>query len=142
MAANATFAGSGDSLGALIGGLAGEGKIELRGMAAPHLDPAALSWVLTRAQSGDIGIDETNVAYNFGLELDRAALPLPDGAAQTTLSAGVIRVGPLAISHAGGSAAASAAFDLRAQSLALDVAFAEARGGKFWVVPPPQSTFR
>jgi hypothetical protein len=31
----------------------------------------------------------------------------------------------------------SAAFDLRAQRLALDVAFAEARGGKFWVGAPP-----
>ena len=132
-----TFAGSGDSLGALIGGLAGEGKIELRGAAAPHLDPGALTRVMARAQSGDIGIDETNVGYNLGLEFDRAALPLPDGAAQATLSAGVIHVGPLAISRAGGSATASAAFDLRAQNLALDVVFAEARGGKFWVGPPP-----
>jgi uncharacterized protein involved in outer membrane biogenesis len=132
-----TFAGSGDSLGALLGGLAGEGRIELRGAAAPHLDPGALTRVLTRAQSGDIGIDETNVGYNLGLELDRAALPLPDGAAPATISAGVIHVGPLAISRAGGSATASAAFDLRAQSLALDVAFAEARGGKFWVGAPP-----
>jgi len=132
-----TFAGSGDSLGALIGGLAGEGKIELRGAAVPHLDPGALTRVLARAQSGDIEIDETNVAYNLGLELDRAALPLPDGAAQATLSAGVIHVGPLAISRAGGSATASAVFDLRAQSLALDVAFAETRGGKFWNGPPP-----
>jgi hypothetical protein len=132
-----TFAGSGDSLGALIGGLAGEGKIELRGAAVPHLDPGALTRVLARAQSGDIEIDETNVAYNLGLELDRAALPLPDGAAQATLSAGVIHVGPLAISRAGGSATASAVFDLRAQSLALDVVFAETRGGKFWNGPPP-----
>jgi hypothetical protein len=132
-----TFAGSGDSLDALIGGLAGEGKVELRGAAAPHLDPGALTRVLARAQSGDIGIDETNVAYNLGLELDRAALPLPEGAAQATLSAGVIRVGPLAVSRAGGTATASAGFDLRAQSLALDVAFAEARGGKFWNGPPP-----
>ena len=132
-----TFAGSGDSLGALIGGLAGEGRIELRGASTPHLDPGALTRVLARAQSGDIGIDETNVGYNLGLELDRAALPLPDGAAPATLSAGVIHVGPLAISRAGGSATANAAFDLRAPSLALDVAFAEARGGKFWVGPPP-----
>jgi uncharacterized protein involved in outer membrane biogenesis len=132
-----TFAGSGDSLGALIGGLVGEGRIELRGAATPHLDPGALTRVMARAQSGDIGIDETNVGYNLGLELDRAALPLPDGAAPATLSAGVIHVGPLAISRAGGSATASAAFDLRAQSLALDVAFAEARGGKFWVGAPP-----
>jgi hypothetical protein len=132
-----TFAGSGDSLGALIGGLAGEGRIELRGASTPHLDPGALTRVMARAQSGDIGIDETNVGYNLGLELDRAGLPLPDGAASATLSAGVIHVGPLAISRAGGSATMSAAFDLRAQSLALDVAFAEARGGKFWVGAPP-----
>jgi uncharacterized protein involved in outer membrane biogenesis len=132
-----SFAGSGDSVSALIGGLAGEGKIELRGAATPRLDPGALTRVLARAQSGDIGIDETNVGYNLGLEFDRAALPLPDGAAQATLSAGVIHVGPLAISRAGGSATASATFDLRTQSLALDVAFAEARGGKFWTGPPP-----
>ncbi len=64
-----------------------------------------------------IGIDETNVGYALGLELDRAALPLPDGAAPATLSAGVIRVGPLAVARAGGSTTANAAFDLRAQSL-------------------------
>ena len=132
-----TFAGSGDSLGALIGGLAGEGRIELRGASAPHLDPGALTRVLARAQSGGAGIDETNVGYNLGLELDRAALLLPDGAAPATLSAGVIHVGPLAISRAGGSATASATFDLRAQSFALDVAFTEAGGGKFWNGPPP-----
>ena len=132
-----TFAGSGDSLGALIGGLAGEGRIELRGASAPHLDPAALTRVVARAQSGDIGIDETNVGYNLGLEFDRAALPLPDGASPATLSAGVIRIGPLSIGRAAGSATMSAAFDLRAQRLALDVAFAEARGGKFWVGAPP-----
>ena len=131
------FAGSGDSLGALIGGLVGEGKIELRGASAPHLDPGALTRVMARAQSGDIGIDETNVGYNLGLEFDRAALPLPDGAAPATLSVGVIHVGPLAIGRASGSATMSATFDLRAQSLALDVAFVEARGGKFWVGAPP-----
>ena len=132
-----TFAGSGDSLGAVIAGLAGEGRIDLRGASASRLDPAALTRVLARAQSGDIGIDETNVGYNLGLEFDRAALPLPDGPAPATLSAGVIRVGPLAISRSGGSATMSAAFDLRALSLAVEVAFAEAHGGKFWVGAPP-----
>jgi uncharacterized protein involved in outer membrane biogenesis len=132
-----TFAGSGDSLGALIGGLAGEGRIELRGASTPHLDPGALTRVMARAQSGDIGIDETNVGYNLGLEFDRAGLPLPDGASPATLSAGVVHVGPLAISRAGGSATMSGAFDLRTQNLALDVAFADARGGKFWVGAPP-----
>ena len=72
----------------------------MRGAAVPHLDPGALTRVLVRAQSGDIEIDETNVAYDLGLELDRAALPLPDGAAQATLSAGVVHVGSLAISRA------------------------------------------
>ena len=133
-----TFAGSGDSLGALIGGLAGEGRSNCAGRSTPHLDPGALTRVLARAQSRRHRHRRDQCrATTSALELDRAALPLPDGAAQATLSAGVIHVGPLAISRAGGSATASAAFDLRAQSLALDVAFAEARGGKFWSGPPP-----
>jgi len=132
-----SFASSGDSVSALIGGLAGEGKVELRGATIPRLDPAALTRVLARARSGDIGIDETNVGYALGLELDRAALPLPDGATPATLSGGVVRLEPMAVPRAGGAATASAAYDLRAASLTFDVVFAEARGGKFWNGPPP-----
>jgi len=132
-----SFATSGDSVGALIGGLAGEGKIDLRGATVPRLDPAALTRVLARAQSGDVSIDQTNVSYALGLELDRASLKLPDGATSATLSGGVVRVGPLAIPRAGGSATANVAYDLRAASLTFDVALAEARGGKFWNGPPP-----
>jgi len=132
-----SFAGSGDSLATLIGGLAGDGKIEWRGVSAPQLDPGALTRELAKTQSGDAPIDETNVVYALGAELDRAPLPLPDGAAQATLSAGVIRVGPLNFPRAGGSGTATAALDLRAQSLALDVVFAETRGGKFWTGSPP-----
>ena len=121
-----SFAGSGPTLAALIGGLAGEGRIALRGAAIPRLDPGALARVLTRSQAPEAPIDQTNVAYALGQEFDRAALPLPDGDFPASLSAGVLHVGPL--TSAG--AKASAAYDLRAQTLAVDVEFAAPARGK------------
>lgn len=128
------FAGSGQSVDALVGGLAGEGRIELRGAAVPRLDPGALARVLARTQGAEAGIDETNVAYALGQEFDRAALPLPDGSVPATLSAGVVRVGPLTI---GAATTANASYDLRAQTLAMDVVFTAKASGKFWSGPPP-----
>jgi hypothetical protein len=128
------FAGSGQSLAALIGGLAGEGKIALRGASVPRLDPGALTRVVAHAQGPNAPIDETNIGYALGQEFDRAALPLPDGEVPATLSAGVMRIGPLAID---GATSASATYDLRGQSVTMEVDLAAPANGKFWSGPPP-----
>jgi len=92
--------------------------------------------VLARAQSGDIGIDETNVGYNLGLELDRAALPLPMARRRDA------ERGRHPRRTAGdrprwrrGDGERHFRF-ARAESRARR-RFTEARGGKFWNGPPP-----
>lgn len=132
-----TFAGSGQSLAALIGSLAGDGRIALRGASVPHLDPGALARVLARPPGPDTPIDETNVAYALGKEFDRGALPLPDSDVPATLSAGVVHVGPMAI---GGATKASAAYDLRAQTLIMNFDLAAAASGKPGGGPQPTVT--
>jgi uncharacterized protein involved in outer membrane biogenesis len=129
-----SFAGSGPSLAGLIGSLAGDGRVALRGASVPHLDPNALTRVLGRPQGADTPIDETNVAYALGQEFDRGALPLPDGDVPATLSGGVVHVGPMAMA---GATKASAAYDLRAQTLTMNIDLAAAASGKPFNGPQP-----
>ena len=129
-----SFAGSGQSVAAVIGSLAGEGRISLRGASVPHLDPGALTRVLARPQGADTQIDETNVAYALGQQFDRGALSLPDGDVPATLSAGVAHVGPMTIV---GATKANAAYDLRAQTLTMNIELAATASGKPGNGPPP-----
>jgi hypothetical protein len=121
-------------LAGLIGSLAGDGRVALRGASVPHLDPNALTRVLGRPQGADTPIDETNVAYALGQEFDRGALPLPDGDVPATLSGGVVHVGPMAMA---GATKASAAYDLRAQTLTMNIDLAAAASGKPFNGPQP-----
>ena len=89
---------------------------------------------MAHAQTPNAPIDETNIGYALAQAFDRAALPLPDGQVPATLSAGVVRIGPLAID---GASSASATYDLRAQSLAMEIDLAAPASGKFWSGPPP-----
>ena len=58
-------------------------------------------------------MDETNIAFAFGNELNRAPLAIPDGSAPLSLSAGVMKIGPIKIAEGQGGEALSADLDLR-----------------------------
>lgn len=131
------FASTGQSASALVAGMVGEGQVQTSGLAIPRLDPGALARVIAKAQMPDARIDETNVTHALGLEFDKQAMDLPDGAMPAVMSAGVVHIGPYRSSAAGGSATASGDFDLRTQELTIRAAFAAADGGKFWSGPPP-----
>lgn len=131
------FASTGQSPSALVAGLVGEGHVQTASLAIPRLDPAALSRVLAKAQGPDARIDETNVVHALGVEFDRQAMTLPDGAAPVVVNGGVIRVGPVRVGGKSGDATASADFDLRSQNLTIRAAFTEANGDKYWSGPPP-----
>jgi hypothetical protein len=134
------FASTGQSPGALVAGLVGEGQVQTSGLAIPRLDPEALQRVLAKAQTPDALIDETNVTHALGLEFDRQAMSLPDGTAPAVINAGVVHIGPLDMSTKGGDASTSADFDLRSQELTIRTAFSQADGGKFWSGPSPVVT--
>ncbi len=135
------FASTGRSRAALIEGLAGGGTGRFAGAALARSDPVALDRVVARAQAPDARLDETDLAYELGNELDREPLPIPDGSAPIALSAGVLKFGPLTIARPGGGAALTGSLDLRKLAFATRLAMElSAAGLKFWSGPPPSAT--
>ena len=134
------FASTGKSLAALIAGLAGDGAAEFAGAQLKRSDPAALDRVVAKAQAPEAQIDETNVAYEFGNELDRGALPIPDGPAPVALSAGTIKLGPLPIAEPHGEASLGMSVDLVRLAVETQLTLtAPSAGLKFWTGPPPSA---
>jgi hypothetical protein len=85
-------------------------------------------------------LDETNIAFAFGNELNRAPLAIADGSAPLSLSAGVAKIGPIKIPQAQGDEALNADFDLR--TLTTQARFtltSSASDLKFWSGPPPSA---
>ncbi len=135
------FASTGKSPAALIAGLAGDGAAEFSGAELKRSDPAALDHVVARVQAPEAQIDETNIAYALGNELDRAALPIPDGPAPVTLSAGTVNLGPLPIARPRGEASLGMSLDLMRLSAEAKLTLsAPSAGLKFWSGPPPTAT--
>jgi AsmA-like C-terminal region/AsmA family len=134
------FASTGRSPGALINGLAGTGTVTFAGAALARSDPTALDRVVAKAQTPDAPLDETNIAFAFGNELNRAPLAIADGSAPLSLSAGVAKIGPIKIPHGQGDEAMNADFDLR--TLTTQARFtltSSASDLKFWSGPPPSA---
>ena len=110
------------------------------GAALARSDPTALDRVLAKAQTPDAPLDETNIAFAFGNELNRAPLAIPDGSAPLSLSAGVAKIGPIKIPDGQGDEALSADLDLR--TLTTQARFmltSSASDLKFWSGPPPSA---
>jgi AsmA-like C-terminal region len=134
------FASTGRSPAALINGLAGSGAVTFAGAALTRSDPTALDRVLAKSQTPDAPLDETNIAFAFGNELNRAPLAIADGSAPLSLSAGVAKIGPINIPEGQGDEALNADFDLR--TLAAQARFSltsSASDLKFWSGSPPSA---
>ena len=85
-------------------------------------------------------MDETNIAFAFSRELDRAPLAIPDGSAPLSLSAGIMKIGPIKIPQGQGGDALSADLDLR--TLTTQARFtltSSASDLKFWSGPAPSA---
>ncbi len=115
--------------------------MNISGAALARSDPDALDRIVATAQNPDAALDETNIAFAFGNELGKAPLPLPDGTAALSLSAGVMKFGPIAIARPHGDGSLIAYLDL--PKLALEtrlVVTSSAADLKFWSGPPPTAT--
>ncbi len=135
------FASTGKSPAALIAGLAGGGSGQLADTELPRSDAASLDRVVARSEAPDTQLDETNIAYQFGQELNKAPLKLPDGVTPLSLSAGTMKLGPLPIARPNGDAALSASFDLTRLSLETRLLLtSSSKDLKFWSGPPPSAT--
>ena len=138
---DARFASTGGSAEALIEGLAGNGTAQFAGAALARSDPAALDRVVAKAQAPDAQLDETNIAYAFGVELNKAPLPIPDGATPLALTSGTLKFGPLSIARPRGKAALDGSFDLRRLALETRLALVSTSADlTFWSGPPPGAT--
>jgi AsmA-like C-terminal region len=134
------FASTGRSPAALINGLAGSGTVTFAGAALARNDPTALDRVVAKAQTPDAPLDETNIAFAFANELNRAPLAIADGSAPLSLSAGVAKIGPITIPHGQGDETLNADLDLRALTTqARFTLTASASDLKFWSGPPPSA---
>jgi uncharacterized protein involved in outer membrane biogenesis len=134
------FASTGRSPGALINGLAGSGTVTFAGAALARSDPTALDRVVAKAQTPDAPLDETNIAFAFGNELNRAPLAITDGSAPLSLSAGVMKIGPIKIPEGQVDEALNADFDLRTLTTqARFTLISLASDLKFWSGPPPSA---
>jgi hypothetical protein len=132
------FASTGRSPAALINGLAGSGTVTFAGAALARNDPAALDRVVAKSQIPDAPLDETNIAFVLGNELNRARLAIPDGSAPLALSAGVMKIGPIKIAEGQGTLSA----DLDLRTLMTQARFtltSSASDLKFWSGPPPSA---
>jgi uncharacterized protein involved in outer membrane biogenesis len=135
------FASTGRSPAALFDGLAGSGTAQFAGATLSGSDPAALDRVVAKAQASDAPQDETNVAYALENELNKAPLPIPDGAMPIALTAGTMKFGPLLITRPHGEATLSGSLDLGKLTLGTRLALTSpATGLKFWSGPPPSAT--
>jgi hypothetical protein len=135
------FASTGRSPAALIEGLAGAGSATFGRASLARSDPAALGRVVAKAEAVDAPLDETNIAFAFGAELNRAPLAIPDGSAPIALNAGHMKLGPIRIPGRGGDGALSADLDLRTLAAESRLTFTSSAADlKFWSGPPPSAT--
>jgi AsmA family len=140
LSAAVDFASTGRSPAAVINGLAGSGTMTFTGAALARSDPDALNRVVAKAQAPDAPLDETNIAFALGAELNRAPLALPDGPAPLALSAGVAKIGPIKIAEGGKDEALSADLDLRTLAAETRLTLTSSASDlKFWSGPPPSA---
>jgi hypothetical protein len=131
------FAATGQSVSALVAGLAGTGHIRMSGVGIPHLDQGAVGRIVEKARSPDYPIDATNIDHALDLEFSKQPLRIPDADAPAALTAGILRFGPFETRDAGDQAKLDASFDVRSFVLEIRAAFTELQTTKFWSGAPP-----
>ena len=123
------FTATGDTPSALVGGLAGSGGAQLRGIVFPQADPGAPARVIAEAESGALYISENDFMGALRREIIKAPLTLDAPEATAQVSGGVVRI--LAPQF-------SAAIDLRRMSLEARVPLPTGDLPKNWNGASPQ----
>ena len=123
------FTATGDTPSALVGGLAGSGDVQLRGLVLPQADPGAPARVLAEAESGSLYISENDFMGALRREIIKAPLTLDTVDATAQVSGGLVRLQAPQI---------SAAIDLRRMSLEARAPLPSGVLPKNWNGAPPQ----
>ena len=123
------FTATGDTPSALVGGLAGSGAVQLRGLVLPQADPGAPARVIAEAESGALYISENDFMGALRREIIKAPLTLEALEATAQVSGGLLRLQAPQI---------SAAIDLRRMSLEARAPLPSGVLPKNWNGAPPQ----
>jgi uncharacterized protein involved in outer membrane biogenesis len=132
------FAGTGNNVGALIGGLAGNGVLSFASLALPKLDPTALAQVVAKSESEESQIEEANVVHALAQALDRDQLSFEPQQVAIATATGVMRADPIEWSSGPSAVETRAAIDLRTLSIDLRTTLTLDQSIKFWSGPPPR----
>ena len=136
----ASVAATGTSLDALVGSLAGDGTVTLKGARMPRLNPGALGGTAKAFDVEGATVDDAAIRDTLGKALDQGALTLGDLSAQATLAAGTLRVTGLTTRMADYGAVTDATFNLRDTTLLLRTVVTATDRPKDWKGEPPQVT--
>jgi hypothetical protein len=136
--ASLDFAGAGDTAAALIGGLAGSGRIKAVDAKVARLDPEALARAFKKIeQSAAPLLDEKKIEPAIAAELDKGPLALAAPESALSLSSGALHFGPVEFALPEGSASVSGGFSLSDAILSFDETLVQTKVGPFWSGPPP-----
>jgi hypothetical protein len=86
------FTATGDTPSALMGGLAGAGEFQLRGLAIPQTDPGAPARVLAEAESGSLYVSENDFMGALRREIVKGPLIFDAPEAKAQIAGGVVRL--------------------------------------------------
>ncbi|MFZ4533827.1 MAG: AsmA-like C-terminal region-containing protein, partial [Alsobacter sp.] len=131
-------AAAGETVSALVAGLAGGGQLRLRGLGLPRLAPDALARTAAQLDALTSPPDQRQVRDTLAGHLDRGQLAAGALDLPATLSAGVLRLGPAQIGTGSSATQGSLSLDLRLGRIDGRAQLqAEAPAG--WAGPLPQA---
>lgn len=138
MSGQIDFTSTGQSFSALAGGLAGNGKVVMNGLAVARADVGALARVVDAADRGGLNFDEAEIQSRLAREFDRDNLALGDRPFDASMAAGVLRLAPPRGSSA--PAQLSLDFDMRNMNVDARLALTSPVLPKDWTESPPAAT--
>ncbi|HEY5226479.1 MAG TPA: AsmA family protein [Methylovirgula sp.] len=94
LSADLDFAGTGDSVAAVISGLAGSGTLTFGDLVLPRTDPAGLLRVFTSVEDDSLSLDPDEIDRTLLAELDKGASYLGSMTFDAGLAAGALRLTP------------------------------------------------
>ncbi len=133
-----TFSAIGDSPYAVIGALAGAGRMDIRQAEVRSLDSGALDSVIARQQSAPDAVTGEQLARTL---LDRLTGRVPLSAIQLpiNLAGGVLRAGPLSLLSKDEDIRGNVALDLRTLAVTGEVDHIARQAPKGWSGPNPRA---
>lgn len=128
----------GDSPAALVGALAGAGRLDIRSAAVAGLTPGALDGILRMTDVDFAAVTREALTANLERRLS-GTIALPAGQTPLALAAGVLRAGPFRVPDGGGEITAQVAVDVKDFTLTARAGYVSRLLPKGWSGPAPSA---